>query len=169
MKLKSLSLPGSLVLLLSLNLTILVVDTQRCFADLKSCDCPYAEASAGPGLKLRLLLAQTPNHENQNDDSVSQKSGEYKSESAAFKASLWGTLLPLPTIVLTIPGLIGGPSIGYFTSGLKSRAWMGIGIRTVGVGGAISAFAICGWDCGPNCDWWRCCLPTANRCSTLRI
>ena len=75
------------------------------------------------------------------------------SESHAFKSSLWSTLIPLPTVVLTIPGIIVGPSTGYFYGDMKGRAWRGIAIRTVGLGGMISSFAICSWDnCGPGDD-----------------
>jgi hypothetical protein len=61
-----------------------------------------------------------------------------------------GTLVPLPTIVLTLPGIIVGPSLGYFYGGMPGRAWTGIGLRVVGVGGVVSSFVICGWDCGPK-------------------
>ena len=73
-----------------------------------------------------------------------------KSEQTAFNYSLFGTLLPLPTLVLAVPGLWFGPSLGYFYAGRGGRAWSGIGIRTLAVGGMISSFGICGWDCGPG-------------------
>jgi hypothetical protein len=62
--------------------------------------------------------------------------------------SLLGTLVPLPTFVLTYPGLLVGPSLGYFYAGHSGRAWTGIGIRALATGGMISSFVICGWDCG---------------------
>jgi hypothetical protein len=68
----------------------------------------------------------------------------------AFTRSMLGTFVPLPTIVFTVPGLVVGPSLGYFHAGMNGRAWTGIGIRAVGVGGMLSSFAICGWDCGPG-------------------
>jgi hypothetical protein len=74
------------------------------------------------------------------------------SEQQAFNRSLYGTLIPLPTLVFTLPGLIAGPSLGYFYGGKPGRAWTGIGLRTAGVGGMVSSFAICGWDCGPGDD-----------------
>src|SRR3990172_7528636 len=36
-----------------------------------------------------------------------------KSEKTAFNLSFWGTVAPLPTIILAAPGLIVGPSLGY--------------------------------------------------------
>ncbi|MEW5875916.1 MAG: hypothetical protein AB1752_12145 [Candidatus Zixiibacteriota bacterium] len=71
-----------------------------------------------------------------------------KSPGAATRYSILGTILPIPTIVLAYPGLLFGPSFGYFYAGKPGRAWTGIGIRTLATGGAISSFAICGWDCG---------------------
>jgi hypothetical protein len=62
--------------------------------------------------------------------------------------SLLGTIIPLPTLFLTYPGLLVGPSLGYFHAGRPGRAWTGIGIRALATGGMISSFAICGWDCG---------------------
>lgn len=73
-------------------------------------------------------------------------------ERKAFQYSLYGTLLPLPTLVFTVPGLIVGPSLGYFHAGLRGRAWTGIGLRTLAMGGVVSSFVICGWDCGPGDD-----------------
>lgn len=75
-----------------------------------------------------------------------------KSAQRAFRYSLYGTLIPLPTVVLTGPGLIFGPSLGYFNAGLRGRAWTGVSIRAVALGGVISAFAICPWECGPGDD-----------------
>ncbi len=118
----------------------------------KSCGCPLSRAESGPGLRLALEMLEPPQFSQADANEVSGSAFEPRSESQAFKYSLIGTLAPLPTIVLTLPGLIVGPSLGYFKSGLKSRAWLGIGIRTVGVGGVITSFAICGWDCGPGDD-----------------
>jgi hypothetical protein len=60
------------------------------------------------------------------------------------------TLVPTATLVLAVPGIIVGPSTGYFFAGMPGRAWTGIGIRIAAIGGMISSFAICGWDCGPG-------------------
>lgn len=73
-----------------------------------------------------------------------------KSENRAYNYSLLGTVLPLPTLVLAVPGVWFGPSFGYFYADRPGRAWTGIGIRTLALGGMISAFGICGWDCGPG-------------------
>jgi hypothetical protein len=85
-------------------------------------------------------------------DSVSVDTAglDLKSEGAALRYSLLGTLLPVATLVFAGPGLIVGPSAGYFYAGMPGRAWTGIGIRTIGVGGIVSSFIICGWDCGPG-------------------
>ncbi len=72
------------------------------------------------------------------------------SPGAAESRSILYTLLPLPTLILSVPALIVGPATGFFYGGLKGRAWKGIGIRTLGLGGMFSAFGICGWDCGPG-------------------
>ncbi len=72
------------------------------------------------------------------------------SPSGAQQRSLLYTLIPLPTLILTVPGLIAGPSAGFFYAGMKGRAWSGIGLRTLALGGMFSAFGICGWDCGPG-------------------
>ncbi len=73
-----------------------------------------------------------------------------KSPERAFRHSALGTFVPLPTLILTVPGLIVGPSLGYFHAGMPGRAWSGIGLRVLGIGGMVSSFAICGWDCGPG-------------------
>ncbi len=96
----------------------------------------------------RFLLASAM--EPDSADSVDSVSVVLKSPSAALAHSLIGTLVPLPTIVLTFPGIIFGPSLGYFYAGMSGRAWTGIGLRAVGVGGMASSFVICGWDCGPG-------------------
>lgn len=77
-------------------------------------------------------------------------SPELKSESRALGYSLVSTLVPTATLILAVPGLIVGPSTGYFYAGMPGRAWAGIGLRVVGVGGMVGSFAICGWDCGPG-------------------
>ena len=66
---------------------------------------------------------------------------QLKTESHAFKSSLWGTLVPLPTIAFALPGFVLGPSLGYFYADMPGRAWRGIAIRSVGVIGMASAFA----------------------------
>ena len=33
---------------------------------------------------------------------------------------------------------------------MKGRAWFGIGLRILALGGMFSSFGICGWDCGPS-------------------
>jgi hypothetical protein len=71
-----------------------------------------------------------------------------KSPDKATRYSILGTILPIPTIVLAYPGLLFGPSLGYFYADQPGRAWTSIGIRALATGGAISSFAICGWDCG---------------------
>lgn len=101
-------------------------------------------------------FSQENNDVNLYGDTVNTHNNEISvpySESHAFKSSLWSTLIPLPTVVLTIPGIVVGPSTGYFYSDMKGRAWRGIALRTVGLGGMISSFAICSWDnCGPGDD-----------------
>lgn len=85
------------------------------------------------------------------DTTVAEKDSTLiKSENTALNYSLLLTLVPTATLVLAAPGLIIGPSTGYFYAGMPGRAWTGIGIRVVGIGGMISSFAICGWDCGPG-------------------
>ena len=98
-------------------------------------------------------VAQDLNESGIKKDTIIIQGGDslnLKSESRAFNLSFWGTIAPLPTLVFTLPGVIVGPSLGYFYGGMKGRAWLGIGIRTAGVGGIISSFIICGWDCGPG-------------------
>lgn len=119
---------------------------------LKPCDCSEFESESGPGIRLALEMNPEAEGVQQGQPEESDRTFELKSESAAFNASLLGTLIPLPTLILTLPGLIVGPSLGYFRSDLHGRAWLGIGIRTAGVGGVVSSFAICGWDCGPGDD-----------------
>lgn len=73
-----------------------------------------------------------------------------KSENHAYNLSFWSTFIPTATVILSPVGLWFGPSLGYFYGGAPGRGWLGVGIRTVGLGGMISSFAICGWDCGPG-------------------
>ena len=77
---------------------------------------------------------------------------QLKSESRAFNWSLLGTLVPLPTLVLAFPGIIVGPSLGYFYGGMPGRAWTGIGLRTAALGGIIIGLLIC-WNCGPEASY----------------
>jgi hypothetical protein len=71
-------------------------------------------------------------------------------EQTAFKHSLYGTLIPVATLVLAGPGIIVGPSLGYFYADMSGRALTGIGVRMAGMGGVVMSFVICGWDCGPG-------------------
>lgn len=102
--------------------------------------CPCRQASH--------LLAQLPDSALILDTTSFQQ----KSENAAFNYSLFGTLIPTATLVLAYPGLLIGPSTGYFYAGQGGRAWTGIGVRALATGGMLSAFAICGWDCGKGDD-----------------
>ncbi len=70
----------------------------------------------------------------------------------AGKRSLLYTLVPLPTLLLAIPALIVGPATGYFYGGMKGRAWLGIGIRTVAASGLIAAAAACYNFCSPGSE-----------------
>lgn len=72
---------------------------------------------------------------------------QFKSENTARIYSLYGTLIPTATLILAYPGLLIGPSTGYFYADQPGRAWKGIGIRALATGGMISSFLICGWDC----------------------
>ena len=88
----------------------------------------------------------------QTKDTITIQGGDsllVKSESRAFRSSLLGTIAPLPTLILIIPGLIVGPSLGYFYGGMPGRAWKGIGLRVVGIGGMIGAVLYC-WNCIPE-------------------
>jgi hypothetical protein len=59
-----------------------------------------------------------------------------KSPRRAFAYSLGGTVLLAPVFGT---GLIVGPSLGHFYAGNNRQALIGIGIRTVGAGGALGA------------------------------
>jgi len=85
------------------------------------------------------------------DTGLTSEVSKLKSENKAFNLSLWSTLIPTITIVASPLGLIAGPSMGYFYGGAPGRGWLGIGIRTAGVGGMIVSFAA-SWDCsGSEC------------------
>lgn len=110
-----------------------------------------ASLSAQEKTILLLSYAQTTVADTASPNPApNQKNPLLKSENKAFNLSLWCTVLPTLTLIGSPFGLIAGPSIGYFYGGVPGRGWFGIGIRTVGVGGMISSFAICGWDCGPG-------------------
>lgn len=79
---------------------------------------------------------------------VPESAARLKSEKTALRYSLIGTLAPTATLILAYPSLLIGPSMGYFYADEPGRAWKGIGIRALATGGMISAFGICGWDCG---------------------
>lgn len=98
----------------------------------------------GDSLKTGTVAVDTPAGDSLHPQLLSEKT--------ALSRSLTGTLVPTVTIVLAVPGLIIGPSLGYFYAGLPRRAWTGIGLRFAGIGGMVSSFAICGWDCGPGDD-----------------
>ncbi|HKC40204.1 MAG TPA: hypothetical protein VKC15_11725 [Gemmatimonadales bacterium] len=87
------------------------------------------------------------------------------SENAAYRLSLWATVIPVAaaTTIMVVQrsggdfagpnflgslGLFVGPSMGYFSAGLGGRGLKGLGIR-VGLSAATvgAAFAVCGMDC----------------------
>ena len=76
-----------------------------------------------------------------------------KSERSAFQQSLYGTIIPIPTLILTVPGIWFGPSLGYFYAGRSGRAWAGMGVRTLALGCMISSFwnLRLGLPSGPIC------------------
>lgn len=103
----------------------------------------------------KTALAQDMHEPVQTMDTITIQGGDsllVKSESRAFRSSLLGTIAPLPTLILTIPGIIVGPSLGYFYGGMPGRAWKGIGLRVVGIGGMIGSLLYC-WNCGPETDY----------------
>ncbi len=90
----------------------------------------------------------------------------------AYRQSLWGTVIPVAAGatwwlagpgeesgpgLLIAAGLVVGPTFGYTSAGMSGRGWRGAGIRTgLTLLSFLPAFAICGWDCGPNdpaADW----------------
>lgn len=60
-----------------------------------------------------------------------------RSESKAFRYSLLSTLIPAPSGILTIPGLIIGPSTGYFYGGCPKRGLSGVALRSLIGAGAL--------------------------------
>jgi len=87
------------------------------------------------------------------------------SEDAAYRLSLWATVVPVAAATtlmvvqggggddagpnfLTSVGLFVGPSMGYFSAGLGGRGLKGLGIRAgLAVATGMAAFAVCGMDC----------------------
>src|SRR5262249_19525132 len=77
----------------------------------------------------------------------------YKSPKRAFLCSFVGTAVPLAgafvggkqgwgtaTAILGFGGALAGPSFGHFYAQRPGRAWLGIGVRTLALGGlALSA------------------------------
>jgi len=101
----------------------------------------------------KTALAQDNREPEQINDKIIFQSSDsllLRSESRAFNLSLWGTIATHQTIILAVPGIIVGPSLGYIYGDMPGHDWKGIGIRAVGVGGMLSSFAICGWGCGPG-------------------
>jgi hypothetical protein len=101
-------------------------------------ESPHLLAAARFGLlSVLLVLAAAPRAVAQParpaaSDSLSRL---MRSESTALTLSLAATLVPAPTLILTVPGLIFGPSTGYFYGGCPRQAWRGIAVRTtIGIG-----------------------------------
>lgn len=116
----------------------------------RSCPCELrAWTSDAVGVSTTLVTAAF-GEETSGSYTVDTATPPFRSPAGAFNRSLLGTLIPLPTLILTVPGIVVGPSLGYFYGGKPGRAWMGIGLRVAGLGGMVSSFAICGWDCGPG-------------------
>jgi hypothetical protein len=67
-----------------------------------------------------------------------------RSESKALTLSLATTLVTAPTLILTVPGLIFGPSTGYFYGGCPRQAWRGIAVRTTIGFGAVALLPLSG-------------------------
>lgn len=103
-------------------------------------------ASLGPGPCLMAQYVSIATQDTARPGQTPQP--KVKSEGAALQYSVIGTLVPTATLVLAYPGLLFGPSLGYFYADEPGRAWKGIGIRALATGGMASAFVICGWDCG---------------------
>lgn len=85
---------------------------------------------------------------------------ELKSPTASTRTSLAATVVPTAAGIglfaagvenpLLAFGLYLGPATGYWTGGVGSRGWAGVGLRSgIGVGGGLLALAICGdgWGC----------------------
>ena len=91
------------------------------------------------------------------------------SAEAAYKTSLWGTVVPVMAgaailvaqggaehdrtgaALLLWGGSMFGPALGYAQAGLGGRAWKGIGIRAgIELVTLVSGFAVCGMYCNHN-------------------
>ncbi len=85
---------------------------------------------------------------------------ELKSPAASTRTSLAATVVPTAAGIglfaagvenpLLAFGLYLGPATGYWTGGVGSRGWAGVGLRSgIGVGGGLLALALCGdgWGC----------------------
>ena len=88
------------------------------------------------------------------------------SERAAFRLSLWGTVIPVAvgaaiwathhspgddqmgSALLMSGGFIIGPALGYSAAGLGGRGLRGLGLRfgLTALSG-LPAYAMCGWNC----------------------
>jgi hypothetical protein len=116
--------------------------------NIDNCPCKYRSLLVGMRtVTTAPILAQAG-----GENTYNTQPNQPISENQAFHRSLYGTLIPFPTLVLTLPGLIVGPSLGYFYAHMPGRAFTGIGLRSAGLGGVVSSFLICGWDCGPGQD-----------------
>jgi len=88
------------------------------------------------------------------------------SPDAAYRTSLWGTVIPVglgATILIaqgggehdrTGPGMLlwggslFGPALGYTRAGLVGRGWRGVGLRAgLELATVTAAFAVCGMQC----------------------
>jgi hypothetical protein len=91
------------------------------------------------------------------------------SEDAAYRLSLWATVVPVAaaTTIMVVQGAGGdqsgpnflssiglfvGPSIGYLSAGMGGRGLKGLGIRAgLATATVMAAVAVCGMDC-PQSD-----------------
>ncbi len=85
-----------------------------------------------------------------------------RSENKAMTTSLigtfatWGLMVGAWSAGAYELGAVGffalpvGPSLGYFSTGLKGRAWGGLAIRALGLAGVIGGFALAWDDDGDN-------------------
>ena len=105
-----------------------------------------AQIETGTQCPCELQLVLRSEHQSDSSGLSNVSTPQLKSPSIAFQKSLFGTLVPLPTLIFTLPGIIVGPSLGYFYGDMPGRAWSGIGLRFLGVGGMVSPIFIC-WDC----------------------
>lgn len=93
---------------------------------------------------------------------VAQDTTSSISEDAAYRVSLWATVVPVAAATtlmvlqddqgapnfLTSLGLFVGPSMGYFSAGLGGRGLKGLGVRAgLAVATVFAAVGICGMDC----------------------